>query len=492
MKTFLKKSILFFVGIFLGVFFTIKFNLLDLIKAENPELEFQKNNKVYTSKEIASVQSLNKSFVEISRDLIPTVVTITSERIVDFSDEVAESGNYYHFNLPFGDYYESGLGSGIIISSNGYILTNNHVVEKADQVTVKLTDKREFNAQIIGTDPLTDIALLKIDGENLPVAPVGNSDSLQVGEFVLAIGTPLDLSSTVTAGIVSALGRKINVLQDSYAVETFIQTDAAINPGNSGGALVNLKGEVIGVNTAIATKTGYYQGYGFAVPINLATEVAKNLSKFGKMQRGYLGVMIEDVTDKIAKESEMEKPQGVRIAGLIAGKAADKAGLKVGDIVLSINGKNIFETNELQGLISTKKPNENISLRINRDGKELNLNVILEEIQKEPETAQTPKEMNIPDLGITVVELSAKQLSEEFGFEQTEKGVLVTDVEYFSRARKNGIKKGELITRVGVRKIKTIKELIFALEEQKEQEKIFFHLKNSENNIRVVEVENWQ
>ena len=274
---------------------------------------------------------------------------------------------------------QRGSGSGIIISDDGYIVTNNHVVENATKVTVGMSDKRTFEAKVIGTDPLTDLAVIKIDAKDLPTAYLGNSDDLKVGQWVMAIGNPLALSSTVTAGIVSAIGRgQLGLIKDSYGVENFIQTDAAINPGNSGGALVDLSGAVIGVNSAIAAgNTGNYIGYGFAIPINLVKSVAKDLIAHGKISRGYIGVNIGEVDDAMAKSLGLDKPKGIIVQGIVDGGAASKADIKEGDVILKVDGREVNQPNQLQGYIASKSAGTTVKLTLFRDGKEIEREVTL-------------------------------------------------------------------------------------------------------------------
>ncbi|MEJ2614034.1 MAG: trypsin-like peptidase domain-containing protein, partial [Ignavibacteriaceae bacterium] len=271
----------------------------------------------------ADATSFSKAFIEVAQKVTPAIVQI------NVISEAKDNPHQDFFFFPFKDMpqEERGSGSGIIISKDGYIVTNNHVVENATSVKVGLFDKRVFDAKVIGTDPLTDLAVIKIDADNLPTAYLGDSDNLKVGQWVMAIGNPLSLASTVTAGIVSAMGRgKLGLIKNSYGVEDFIQTDAAINPGNSGGALVDLSGAVIGVNSAIAAgRTGTYIGYGFAIPINLVKSVAKDLIAHGKVSRGYIGVNIGDIDFTTAKSLGLDKPMGVLIQGVLPDGAAAKA-----------------------------------------------------------------------------------------------------------------------------------------------------------------------
>ena len=307
-------------------------------------------------------EAIPLNFTEISKKLMDAVVHISSLQSV-------ESGQgYQQLPDPFRDFFgeeffrryneqqrerqqgqprrgpqqhRRGSGSGVIINSDGYIVTNNHVIENSDEIQVTLHDNRSYSASVIGTDPTTDLALLKIDETNLISIPMVNSDAIEVGEWVLAIGNPFNLNSTVTAGIVSAKSRNINILSAEFAIEAFIQTDAAINPGNSGGALVNMQGGLVGINTAIASPTGSYSGYGFAVPSNLVNKVVGDLIEFGTVQRGYLGVTIRDITGDFAKQEGLDVTYGVFIDSILSGSAADKAGLQRGDVVTEIKGRQI-------------------------------------------------------------------------------------------------------------------------------------------------------
>ncbi len=266
------------------------------------------------------------------------------------------------------DQVTAATGSGVIISPNGLIVTNNHVIEHSDELHVTLNDRREFKAKVLGTDPTTDLALIKIDAEQLPFAVFGNSDSLQVGEWVLAVGNPFNLESTVTAGIVSAKGRNIDILESDYSIESFIQTDAAVNPGNSGGALVNTNGELVGINTAIITRSGRYEGYSFAIPANLAQKVVRDLRDFGRVRRGILGVRIGPVTNKLAQELDLPSVTGVYISGVTPKGAADKAGLKPKDVIIAVNGIKTATVPELQEIVGRYRPGDEIEITFIRNG----------------------------------------------------------------------------------------------------------------------------
>jgi Do/DeqQ family serine protease len=273
---------------------------------------------------------------------------------------------------------QEATGSGVIVSKDGYVVTNNHVIDNANEVIVSLYNGRTYKASIVGTDPSTDLAVLKIEADNLPKAAIANSDEVRVGDWVLAVGNPFNLASTVTAGIVSAKARNIHILSDNSAIESFIQTDAAVNPGNSGGALVNLKGELIGINTAIATPTGTFAGYSFAVPSNIVKKVITDLMEHGTVQRGYLGVVIQDLDWQLAQQLSIDLSQGVVVANLVRNGAADKAGIKIKDVIVEIEGTAISSTSRLMEIIASRKPGDELDLVIQRDGKRRSLSVKLQ------------------------------------------------------------------------------------------------------------------
>lgn len=315
-------------------------------------------------------------FQRVAEQVTPSVVFIEAEvdMPVRFSqrDEEGSWGGFIHPRV-------STMGSGVVISADGYILTNYHVIENVEpgSIMVTLNDKRSLPAAIAGKDPSTDLALLKVDTEDLKPVVIGNSDRVQVGDWVLAVGNPFRLRSTVTAGIVSALSRQVEIIEDALRIESFIQTDAAINRGNSGGALVNTSGELIGINTAIATQSGNYQGYGFAVPSNLALKVGRDLMEFGETRRGTLGVSIVSMNQEMAEDLGLSFIRGVRIVGLIEESAAFKAGLKLNDIILSVNGQSVEESNQLQERIALHRPGDWVLLQVWREGRELEMDVEL-------------------------------------------------------------------------------------------------------------------
>lgn len=309
---------------------------------------------------LSTAKKLSESFQDVASTVTPAVVFIR----VELAASTSERGWFPRF----GGNPRQSVGSGVIIDETGYIVTNNHVVEGAEHIVVTLDDKRQYEAEVIGTDKSTDLAIIKASAASgLPSVTLGDSDELSVGEWVIAIGNPFRLTSTVTAGIVSALGRQVEIIDDVFGIEDFIQTDAAINPGNSGGALVDLKGNLIGINTAIATESGSYEGYGFAVPVNLVERVVQDLITFGEVKRGYLGVSIRPVDAASANELGLDRIAGVYIDNIFAGGSADKSGLQDGDVVLSINGRQVDEPNDLQVSVAIHRPGDQLEIEVWRD-----------------------------------------------------------------------------------------------------------------------------
>ncbi len=318
--------------------------------------------------------ALNRLFRDVSSEVRQAVVSVR----VEPEDQGDRDREEFTPEDLFGDRPpRQSLGSGVLISPDGYIVTNNHVVEQAGTIVVTMVDKRQFEGRIVGTDVSTDLAVIKIDGEeDFPVLPLGNSDEVEVGDWVVAVGNPFNLTSTVTAGIVSALGRQ-GIIDENFRVENFIQTDAAINRGNSGGALVNLKGELVGVNTAIASGSGSYEGYGFAIPATLVDHVITDLIEYGEVRRGYLGVSIREVNAEVAETVGLDEIRGVYVGDVRRGSAADEAGLQSGDVVVSVMGEPVDAPNKLQSLIARQRPGDVVSVRVWRDGVERSFEVEL-------------------------------------------------------------------------------------------------------------------
>ncbi|HJU03983.1 MAG TPA: DegQ family serine endoprotease [Nitrospiraceae bacterium] len=351
-----------------------------------------------------------------------------------------------------------GMGSGVIISADGYIITNNHVVDGVKEVEVTLPDKREFKGKVVGTDPKTDLAVVKIEGKDLPSVNWGDSSKLQVGEYVLAVGNPFGLNSTVTLGIVSALGRgRMGITQ----YEDFIQTDAAINPGNSGGALVNTKGELVGINTAIFSQSGGYQGVGFAVPTSMAKPVYESLMKSGKVVRGYMGVGIQDLTPDLAKTFGLKDTNGVLISDVTADSPAEESGIKQGDVILEYQGERVDDPAALQRMVTRTPVGTKAALKVYRDGHEKELTV---KIGEQPDTIKTAKaerggegEAEHALVGIEVQTLD-RSTAHELGLNEKTKGVVVTSVEPDSPAEQAGIRDGDVILEVNRHEVRSVKD----------------------------------
>ncbi len=410
-------------------------------------------NYVFDSTDFVVPEGLN--FVFAAKAATPSVVHI---RTIYENGRAAENPFNDFFKEYFGDRFRDqnqsrGAGSGVIVSEDGYIATNNHVVEGASEIQVMLNDNRIYDAEIIGTDPSTDIALIKIEEKNLKAVKFGDSGSIQIGEWVLAIGNPFEFRSTVTAGIVSAKARSINILSGQYRLESFIQTDAAVNPGNSGGALVNLKGELVGINTAIASPTGAFAGYSFAIPTSLVRKVVDDLKEYGTVQRALLGISIQDVSAELANQKGLDLLQGVFVQEVNYNSAAAEAGLENGDVIVAINDKKVRTVAELQEEVALNRPGDRIKVTYIRDN-------------KTKESYATLKN----DSGTTnIVEVSNSFRSEGAVFEPVSReakrdldidgGVQVAEIDR-GKWQAAGIKKGFIITRIDKTKIYELKDFI--------------------------------
>ena len=347
----------------------------------------------------------------------------------------------------------------------------------------------------MGTDPNTDLAVIKIEASDLPVATIGNSDNVQVGQWVVAIGNPLGLNSTVTAGIVSAIGRNIQIGSNSYAINNFIQTDAAINPGNSGGALVDINGTLVGINSAIKTTNGYYQGYGFAIPVNMAKNVAEELIKNGKVSRGYIGVTIKDVDVKEAKGLGLEKPMGVLVQDVLPNGAGADAGLKSGDVILSVDDKEVNAANELQTVIGSKHPGESVDLVVFRDGSRKNMKVTLKPREENNDIAaenSVPKEersfagtQSFEALGFTATELSSEEKSKL----SLEDGVRITDVKMYSEGFDRGLRQGMVIVEADKKAISGVNDLQSVITSKNKGDILVLKVKTADGSTRLVALE---
>ncbi len=402
------------------------------------------------------------NFVYAAERIRPTVVHIKTRLSIPSTPAQGEEGG----EDPFKDFHSSpfhnpspreSAGSGVIISPDGYIVTNNHVIEKAKWIEVILDDKRTYIGSIIGADPTTDLALIKIEEEDLPFAPYGDSDRLKIGEWVLAIGNPFDLTSTVTAGIVSAKGRNINILrtEDNMQVESFIQTDAAVNPGNSGGALVNLKGELIGINTAIATQSGVSQGYSFAVPVSLARKVMEDLLKFGTVQRALLGVRIDDINAQLAQDKEIEDIKGVYVQDVNDNSAASEAGLKSGDVITKINDRDVNSTSELQSYVATFHPGDKINITYSRRG---TINTIPAVLKNSEGKAALVKRIETVSYNIFGAQL--QPVSGQDRIRHHIRGGIKIIKLGTGKFKDAGLKEGFVITHLNYKAIRTVEEVV--------------------------------
>lgn len=442
-----------------------------------------------------AMRVLNESFANVSEAVLPSVVSVSVK--VKPSKTSKRFGQLEEFFEFFGgkpksedndeEYFTFGSGSGVIISDDGYIVTNNHVIENATEIRVKTTDKKEYIAELVGADPLTDLALLKIKADNLPAAHFTDIKNVRVGEFVIAVGSPLGLTSTVTNGIVSAIGRgQLDMYKDSYAVEYYIQTDAAINPGNSGGGLFNMDGSLVGINTAIATRTGNYMGYGFAIPVDLVESVISDLMDDGRINRGYIGISISSIKDEVeAKAFGIDGVYGVKVEGILENSAAKDAGLKIGDVLLELDGEKLYTANELQSRIVQRRAGDKVELKIKRDGKEIMKTVKLKPRDGEEVFATTGTEeketddnspINFDHLGFSVKPLNDKIRNDY----EIEDGVLISDVKRYSIAAERGFYPNGVIIKADKQEVKSPGQLKRILDSKKPGDAVSMQVKYPE------------
>lgn len=404
-------------------------------------------------------QPLERNWIEeVAEQVLPSVVNISSVKKVTVNRSPLFSDPF--FRDFFGDgipreRVQQALGSGVIVSGDGYIVTSNHVVSGADEVEVRLSDERVFTAKIIGNDPKSDVAVIKIDAKDLPVIKIGKSSNLRIGSYVLALGNPYGLAGTVTHGIISALGRSGLGITE---YENFIQTDAPINPGNSGGALVNMDGELIGINTAILSQTGGNIGIGFAIPVDLVMDIVESLRKYGRVVRGWLGVTVQEITPEIAEAMELKTPRGVLIADVIKGSPAAEAGIRQGDVVVSINGKEVNDPSALQFLVSEIAPGTKVPVTVIRNGSRKSVTVTIGDLSE----AEVPRDTYLVEdnrflEGARIAELSPP-LRESLEVPNNVDGVVVAGVESNSPASSTGLRPGDVIVAVNGRKIAGISE----------------------------------
>ena len=452
------------------------FTVICLITGTAVSSHFDSDAKAYAgdvaiSKEsIDFLSKMNQATAGVVAAVKPSVVNVSSSRTVKgggiappllkrfFGDE------FRSFDKPR-EYKKSGLGSGVIVNGDGYILTNNHVIKGADEIKVTLSDKREFKGRVIGTDQKTDLAVIKIDSDNLPAIKLGDSDQLKTGETVLAIGTPFGLKQTVTSGIVSATGRA-NVGIADY--EDFIQTDAAINPGNSGGALVNIKGELVGINTAIFSTTGGYQGIGFAIPSNMAKAVMESLIEKGKVVRGWIGLSIQPLTPDLAAQFALKDENGVLVGDVVEGGPAEKAGMQRGDVIVEFDGKEVNEVVNFRNMVAGTAPNKEVKVRLIRDGKAKTVDVIISEMPGEVQASTKAFDNQLK--GVQVQNIT-ETLKGELGIPKRVAGVVVTDIEEDGPAE-GVLMRGDIIMEINRDRINNIKDYEAAVSKIKSDENV--------------------
>lgn len=407
-----------------------------------------------------SLRDLNNAFIEIASEVKPTVVTVFTEKTYRFRQSPLMNPFLDFFYGPQGppperEYRQQGLGSGVIVSSEGNILTNHHVIAEADSIFVRTYDGKRYPAEVLGSDPNTDIAVIRIDADNLPAIRIGDSDELKVGELVLAVGSPMseNLAHTVTQGIVSAKGRSNIGLAD---YEDFIQTDAAINPGNSGGALVNLDGELVGINSAIVSRTGGFQGIGFAVPANMAVAVMNSLLSTGRVVRGWLGVSIQDINQAIAEAMGLEVQAGALVGDVVKDGPADKAGFEAGDVIVEMDGRAINSASQLRSHVASTPPGTKVTFKVSRDGDRESITVELGELPSE--FAATAPSSNLEDLlGFEFSNLT-RDIIRQYNLDPGLSGIVVTSIDRTSRAFEAGLREGDVIRSVNRRRVESVQD----------------------------------
>ncbi len=436
---------------------------------------------------IAELPAQQQAFVLVARKATPAVVTISSERVVQVPRsrfQVPEELQRFFDDDSFPDRQpreqrQQGLGSGVIVDPGGIILTNNHVVEQADTIQVTLPDNRTVDAEVVGTDPDSDLAVIRIKEKGLPYVAFGDSDAIEVGEWVLAIGNPFSesLRHTVTAGIVSAKGRSVNL---NIAYEDFIQTDAAINPGNSGGALVNMKGELVGINSVIASRTGTFSGVGFAIPSNLAKQVMQSLLEHGRVIRGWLGVTIQSTTNEIASALGLDSPRGALVVDVSKDSPAEKAGLRRGDLVLTINGEEVASSQDLTNRVGGMAPGSDVRLQVQRESGPTEVTIILGERPANlaaggESPSSDESESLLGNTGLLVRELTP-EMAQRLGYEG-EQGVVIVDVRGGSVAERAGLREGYLIQEINRNSVRSMDDFNNAMKDIEPGDNILFYVR---------------
>ncbi|MCK9419300.1 MAG: DegQ family serine endoprotease [Nitrospirae bacterium] len=477
-------------GVFVGLLLSSHLEIMNQLPAKSQ----------ISSKSVDVLTQLSEAQSEVAAVATPSVVNISTTRVIKSREEMPlDLFEDPFFRRFFGDQVphpnapkeqkEQSLGSGVIVSEDGYIITNNHVIEKAQEIKVLLSTKKAYKAKLIGADPKTDLAVIKIDVNGLTALPWGDSNKLKVGEIVFAIGNPFGLNQTVTMGVIGAVGRA-NVGIADY--EDFIQTDAAINPGNSGGALINARGELIGINTAILSRTGGYQGIGFAIPSSMAKQVMDSLLKYKKVVRGWLGVSIQEVTSDLADEFGVKDQKGSLVSSVMKGSPAEKAGIKQGDVILQYNGKLVEDTGHLRNMVSQTPINTTVKVTLLRDKKEVVVEVVIAELPKKLADASSPEneaeENNAKEssalAGLVVRELTP-DLAQRFGFEENEKGVVVVKIEPGSKLFEVGIRPGDIILQINQKNIASLDEYKRIASKIKAEERLLLLLRRKGHDLFV-------
>ncbi len=442
-------GILIFIGIVFGFIFSADLGIFKAGQAQEHQI---------SKESIDVLEKTNKAMAELAEVAKPSVVNISSQRTV-----VSQPIPFPFFNDPmFREFFDNGrnkprkykqmgLGSGVIVGKEGYVITNNHVVQGSEEIIVRLSDKRQFKGKVIGADPPTDLAVVKINAQNLPVIKLGDSDKLKVGERVIAIGIPFGLTQSVTQGIISATGRSdIGIV----TYEDFIQTDAAINPGNSGGALVNIRGELIGINTAIASSTGGYQGVGFAIPSNMVRIVMNSLIKRGKVIRGWLGVSIQPLTPALAKQLGLKSDKGAVISDVADGSPAEKAGIQQGDVIVEFDGKEVKDWAQLRNIVSNVAPGKQVNVKIIRNGAEKNMKVVIQEMPSNLAAKAGTLRNELKGVHVRNIPAEARKI---LGLPPRVKGVIITEIEEGSPAE-SVLATNDVIMQINKKKIENMED----------------------------------
>jgi len=483
-KRLIFPAFLIFAGVIIGIVLVSEFHSIPPGQAVDEALRIKP----------PSIDGTQQAFVAISKSVTPAVVNISTSRTRKKGDD--SSG--FPFNDPFFKRFFGGnpkerrevpkerrsqsLGSGVIVDPSGLIVTNNHVIEKADEIRVLLSDKREFIGKVVGTDPKSDLAVIRIDANNLPTVAWGDSSQLQVGEYILAIGSPFGFTQTVTMGIVSAIGRA-NVGLTDY--EDFIQTDAAINPGNSGGAMVNIQGKLVGINTAIFTRSGGYMGIGFAVPSNMVKSVVDSLVTNGKVVRGWLGVAIQDITSQLARGFGLKEVKGALVSEVISNSPAERAGFKRGDVIITFMGQAVENSAKLRNIVARAEVGSRGKVQVIRNKEEVDLDVIIETQPKDMFARGRGEGKSIPSKSLAGIEVEklTTDLALQLGLDREERGVVVMRVEPGSSAEEAGLRRGDLIMEVNHGSIHDLQDYEEKLSARPDNQAILLLIRRQERTL---------